>query len=195
MKDLLRFSVLTLFITLASCSTIREMSALAKCEFKVNGIKDLTLVGVNIQKINSITDLSWSDAGKIAAAIFTNSFPLNFTVNLDVKNPNKTKAALNHLDWILLIDDIQMVTGNVSNRVEIAPNGGVSTLPININFDLKQALKGKSYDAIKNFAFNLAGYGDGPTRITIKAKPTIMIGSKAIQYPGYISIKTQYTSN
>jgi hypothetical protein len=194
MKSIVRLSTLTVFIIFVSCSTIREISALAKCEFKVSNIKDLTLVGVNIQKINSITDLSWSDAGKIAAAIFTNSFPLAFTVNLDVKNPNKTKAALNHLEWILLIDDIQMATGNVNDRVEIAPNGGVSTLPININLDLKQALKGKSYDAIKNFAFNLAGYGDGPTRITIKAKPTIMIGTKAVQYPGYISIKTQYTS-
>lgn len=194
MKNLIRFCVLTVFIMLASCSTIREMSALAKCEFKVNNIKDLTLVGVNIQKISSITDLSWSDAGKIAAAIFTSSFPLNFTLNLDVKNPNKTMAALNHLDWILLIDDIQMAKGMVDKRVEIAPNGGVSNLPININFDLKEALSGKSYESIKNFAFNLAGYGSGPTRITVKAKPTIMIGNKSIQYPGYISIKTQYTS-
>ena len=195
MKNLKRFSVLTVFIVLASCSTIREIATLAKCEFKLSNIKDITLVGVYIQKINSITDLSWSDAAKIAAAVFTNSFPLSFTLNVDVKNPNKTNAALNNLDWILLIDDIQMVTGNVNKRVEISPDGGISTLPININFDLKQALSGKSFESIKNFAFNLAGYGSGPTRITLKAKPTIMIGKTAVQYPGYISIKTQYTSN
>jgi hypothetical protein len=195
MRNFIRLSVLTVFIVLTSCTTIRELSTLAKCEFKLGSIKDLTLVGVNIQKINSITDLSWGDGAKIAAAIFTSSFPLNFTLNIDVKNPNKTNAALNNLEWILLIDDIQMVTGNVNKRVEIAPNGGISTLPININFDLKEALSGKSFESIKNFAFNLAGYGSGPTRVTLKAKPTIMIGSKSIQYPGYISIKTQYTSN
>jgi len=97
------------------------------------------------------------------------------------------------LDWILLIDDIQMTNGILNQKVNI-PANSTKTVPLNLNFDLAKVLSGKSKDAILNFATNLAGTGNKPTRITLKAKPTINIGNVPVQYAGYLSIKTDYTS-
>jgi len=186
--------IVSIFI-LSSCAQLTEMVNLSKCEFKLNTIENLTLVGINIQQIKGVSDLSWGDAAKVTAAALSNNFPMSFTLNIEVKNPNKSNAALNSLEWILFIDDIQMVNGNVSNRVEIPANGGTSILPININFDLKQALSGQSGKNVLNFGFNLAGVGNRPTRIMVKAKPTIMVGSIPVQYPGYITIRNEFSSN
>jgi hypothetical protein len=98
------------------------------------------------------------------------------------------------MSWILYIDDIEMTQGVVNQRVEIPPNGGSSVIPVNISVNLMEVLRGESGDALLNFGFNVAGTGDRPTRILMKLKPTIYIGSSEIEYPGYINVKTEFTS-
>jgi hypothetical protein len=168
------------------------MATLAKCDFKLNSVKQLTLAGVNIQQIKSIKDLGLIDAGVITAALAGGQLPLSFTLNIEAKNPNDQLAAMNRLDWILFIDKIEMLQGTLTEKVQIPANGGTSVIPLYMNMDLKKVLSGKSAETIINFGFNLAGMGGEPTRITVKAKPTIMVGSREITYPGYISITTKY---
>ena len=127
-------------------------------------------------------------------AVSSNSFPLSFQLNLEGKNPNSEPAGLNKLEWILFIDDIQMTSGSLNQAFTIPLGNGIAQIPINLNFDLKKVLAGKSLDAMVNFGFNLAGAGNKPTRIMIKLKPTIMIGTFALTYPGYIKVKTEFTS-
>ena len=55
-------------------------------------------------------------------------------------------------------------------------------------FDLKKVLSGKSLDAIKNLAFNFAGIGSSSSNVTVKLKPSFIIGGNAISTPDYIPI-------
>jgi len=64
------------------------------------------------------------------------------------------------------------------------PYGGV---------DLKQALQGKSAEAMLNFAMNLSGNGDKPTRIKVKIKPSILVNGQPLSYPGYVTVKTEFS--
>jgi len=171
---------------------VNQMATFAKCDFRLNTIQNLSLGGVNIQAIKNFSDINLLDAAKLTAALANGSLPLTFTLNVDVKNPNSSSAAMNKLDWILLIDDIEMVRGINNQRVEIGPNGGISTLPLAISTDLKKVLTGKSTDAILNFGFNLAGVGNKPTRVTLKAKPSIMVANQSISYPGYINVNNEF---
>jgi len=174
----------------------RQVAMLSKCEFKLSSVDQLRLAGVNIQQVRKLTDLNMMDAAKITtAAISGGSLPLNFTLNVEARNPNAATAGLTKLDWILFIDDIQMVSGVNEQRIQIPGNGGTGTIPLTIGVNLKEVLKGKSGDAIANFGLNLAGAGNKPTRITLKAKPTIMVGSQTIAYPGYLTIQNEFTSN
>jgi len=200
MKKIPVIAAIFLMITLITgCEILdqaRQVAMLSKCEFKLKTVDQLRLAGVNIQQVKKLTDLNMMDAAKItAAAVSGGSLPLNFTLNVEARNPNEAAAGLTKLEWILFIDDIQMVSGVNEQRVQIPGNGGTGIIPLTIGIDLKQALKGKSGDAIANFGLNLAGAGNKPTRITLKAKPTIMVGSQAIAYPGYLTIQNEFTAN
>jgi len=166
---------------------------LAKCDFRIRSVENINLAGIYIQNINSIRNLNLTDAAKIMAAMGGSTFPLSLQLNFEGKNPNSTVAGLNRLEWILFIDDIQMTSGMVDKAFTIPPNNGIAIIPIQVGMDLKQALKGKSLDAIVNFGFNLAGVGNKPTRIKAKLKPTIMIGNYPLTYPGYISVTTEFS--
>ena len=166
---------------------------LAKCEFRIRSVENINLAGISIQNAASIKSLNITDAAKIMAAIGASTFPLSLQLNFEGKNPNSTAAGLNKLEWILFIDDIQMTSGSLDKAFTIPPNNGTAIIPVQVGLDLKQALKGKSLDAIVNFGFNLAGIGNKPTRIKAKLKPTIMIGNYPVSYPGYITVNTEFS--
>jgi hypothetical protein len=193
--------VLSLFIailvTFSSCEILEQASQVAnltKCEFRLKSVDQMRLAGVNIQQVDQLSDLNFIDAARITAAATSGNLPLNFTLNVEAKNPNGAAAGLNRLDWILLIDDIQMVSGVNEQNVQIPANGGTAVIPLTIGVNLKEALKGKSADAIANFGLNLAGAGNKPTRITLKAKPSIMVNGRSIAYPGYLTVENEFTS-
>ncbi len=193
--------ILSLFIatlfTLSSCDILEQASQVAnltKCEFRLKSVDQLRLAGVNIQQVDQFSDLTFMDAARITAAATSGNLPLNFTLNVEAKNPNGATAGLNRLDWILLIDDIEMVSGVNEQNIQIAANGGTSVIPLTIGINLKEALKGKSADAIANFGLNLTGAGNKPTRITLKAKPSIMVNGRSIAYPGYLTVENEFTS-
>ncbi len=190
MKQKVLFIILVLFI--ASCAQIKEFTNLLNCDFRLSSADNITLGGMNVQKFKSFTDLTIMDGAKLLANVASGTLPLNFTLNVEARNPNTQKAALNKLDWIAFIDDTQIATGTTTQRVEIAPNNGTGTFPIQINTDLAKLLSGQAAKNIVNFGLNLVDAGNRPTRISLKAKPTIMVGNYALQYPGYITIKKDF---
>jgi hypothetical protein len=193
----LNILILLLVAILGSCSVLEQASELqsfAKCEFRLKSVQNIRLAGVNVQQINDVSDLTIMEMAKLTTAFTSKNMPLKLTLNVEVRNPNRSKAALNELEWILFIDDIQMTSGNLNKRTEVPPYNGLAMLPIAMEFDLFEVLSGKSADAIINFALNLAGAGNRPTRIMLKAKPTLYVGSKKLTYPGYIRIENEFTS-
>ncbi|MCK9617229.1 MAG: LEA type 2 family protein [Lentimicrobiaceae bacterium] len=179
-----------------ACDVLQQaekMANLTKCEFRLGSVTNLKLAGINVQNAKAVKDLSLMDAQRLLTAVAANSFPLTFTLNVDVRNPNTSAAGLSKMDWILFIDDIQMLSGAVNQQVTI-PAKGIKAIPVNASVDLKKVLKGKTADAIINFGLNLASAGNKPTRMMMQLKPTIMIGSYPLSYPGYLTVKTVFTS-
>ena len=115
------------------------------------------------------------------------SIPMNFTLNLDVKNPNATVAALNGLQYIISIDDVQFTTGQVNQALNIA-GGASQTLPLNIGVDLATLMSGNSKTAVQNIAKNFIGIGSDKSNVTVQIKPTFMVGGRAITSPMYIPV-------
>jgi LEA14-like dessication related protein len=194
---LISLLLLILFFPFNSCDVAQQTQQvinLTKCDFRILTVQDITLAGVKVQNIQSVKDLDFSDMQKLMLAVAGSDFNLAMQLNVEGRNPNTSAAGLNKLDWILFIDDIQMTEGSVTQAFTIPPNNGTAVIPIAFGVDLKKVLQGKSLNAILNFGFNLAGTGNKPTRIMIKLKPTIMIGKNLITYPGYISVRTEFTS-
>jgi hypothetical protein len=167
------------------------MKNFGKCEFRIESARNMKLGGISIQGKDAVSDLSLYEMGKIGGVIAGGTLPLTFDLNIEAKNPNPVVAAMNKLDWILLIDDIEMARGILNQRIEV-PAGSFANFPVFINLDLMKSINGKSGEALINFAMNLAGTSSRPTRIKLKAKPTIMIGSTPVEYPGYITIRQEF---
>lgn len=196
-KILLLASISSL-IFFTSCDVMQQvtqMSNLTKCDFRLESVQQLNLAGINVQNVKSISDLNMIDAAKIASAVGSQQFPLDFTLNIEAKNPNTSAAGMTKIDWILLIDDIEMTRGTLDKQVTIPANNGIAIIPMQMHVDLQEALKGKSADAVINFGMNLAGTGNKPTRFTLQMKPTITIGGFPISYPGYLNVKTEFGVN
>jgi hypothetical protein len=194
MKKLLLAAVLAMIlIGCGVAKQIQEAKNFAKCEFRIRSIEGTRLGDVKIHNVKSLKDLSMKKAAEIAMVLGSNSIPLSFTLNLQAKNPNPENAAMNKLEWILFIDEYEMVAGVLDQKVEVVQNQ-IAEIPIQISTDLKEALKGKSRDAMVNLAFNVAGQGDNPTHILLKVKPSIEIAGVTIQYPGYIDVKMEFTA-
>lgn len=184
------FVFLFSFIVFTSCGVVQQVqqiASLTKCDFKLNDIQDVRIAGISVQNYKGSADLNFSDAARLAAALTGSTLPLTFNLNMEAHNPNGQVAGLNRLEWILLIDDIEMLNG-VNEEPFTIPANGSTIIPLRMNIDLRKALSGKSGQSLLNFGFNLAGANGEPTRIKLKAKPTILVGRFPIAYPGYITI-------
>lgn len=198
-KKISRLSIVILIIIFAtiavnSCNFLKEISALGKCEFRVTTLDDPEIAGVDVSQIRSFTDLSFVDMGIISASFLKGDLPLSFTLNVEVRNPNPATAALNGLEYLAFIDDVEVASGQLDRRVEIPANGGVTSIPLRLNTDLIDIMKKDSRQALVNFGLNLADAGNRPTRVSIKVKPTILVGAMEINYPGYFTVKHDFTS-
>lgn len=172
----------------------RQASNLSNCDFRIASVRNVTLAGVNLTNISSLSDLGMTESARILGGFASSTFPLTLTVNLEGRNPNTSPAGLNRLEWILFIDDIQMTSGILDRAFTIQPKG-TAVIPVDVSIDLKKVLTGKSAQAMINFCLNLAGIGNTPTRVKARLKPTVFVAGQPITYPGFITVSTSYSGN
>ena len=153
MKRLL--AVMIVFALLSSCSILSELTALAKCEFSFHSAQDPVISGIDVMRVQAFTDLTFMDGQRVVANILQKKFPFGITANVEVKNPGLVSAAVNSIEWIAFIDDIQISTGTIDQRIEIPGNGGTSIIPIRIETDLFEYLKGDNPKTMLNFGLNV----------------------------------------
>ena len=183
-----------LMLLLGSCSLLKEIATLGKCEFRVTTLENPELAGIDVSQVNSFGDINFTDMGIITASIVRGVLHLEFTLNIEARNPNPAMAAMNKLEYMAFIDDVQIASGALNQRVEIPPNGGIATIPMRLSTDVIDILKKDSRQALVNFGLNLADAGNRPTRVSIKVKPTILVGAMEIVYPGYFTVKYDFSS-
>ena len=177
-----------------SCSFLKEISTFAKCEFRMTTLEDPHLAGINVSQIHSYSDIGFADMAILTASVMKGELPLTFTLNVEAKNPNPVMAALNKLEYLAFIDDVQVASGALNQRIEIPASGGIALIPLQLQTDLIEILNKDSRQALVNFGLNLADAGNRPTRVSLKVKPTILVGAMEIIYPGYFTVKYDFTS-
>jgi LEA14-like dessication related protein len=185
---------LLLLTGIQSCSFLKEISTLGKCEFRMGTLEKPVIAGIDVGRINNFTDLTLVDAGIVGASVLRGELPLSFTLNIEARNPNPATAALNRLEYMAYIDDVEIARGSLDQRVEIAPNGGIAIIPLRLSTDLVSILNKDSRAALFNFGLNLADASNRPTRVTLKVKPTIMVGMMEIVYPGYFNVQHDFST-
>lgn len=194
-QSMKKFLVISLLlVTLAGCSILSELTALSKCEFSFHSAQDPVVAGIDVMRIQNYSDLTFMDGQRIVANILQKRLPFGITANVEVRNPGPVTAALNYIEWIAFIDDVQISTGRIEQRVEIPGNGGTTLVPIRIETDLFQYLQGDNPKTMLNFALNLVDAGGQPTRLSMKIKPSVYVGNTLVPYPDYFTIGKTFSS-
>lgn len=190
----LRF-LLLFFISISiatSCKTLMSYVNVVKCDFRMESLKEPSIAGIDVSRIKSFSDLNFMQAGKITTSYLSGNIPLNFTINLEGKNPNTAEARMAQFDWILKIDDVQITTGTNQQEYVIPANEGKVIMPLKISVNLLDVLNNEAKDALLNFGLNLADASGKPTRVSMQIKPTINVSGVPITYPGYIDLGTEF---
>lgn len=179
---------LTVLMCLPGCKTLESAYNLTNCKYDYRSITNLTLSEMNLS--NGISAIN---AAKILGILngSSSSIPLEFTLNLDVKNPNTSKAAFQALNYIIQIDDVEFTTGYLSQPFSVGA-GETKQLPINIGVDLAQLISKNSKSAIINIAKNFIGIGSEKSNVTIQLKPTFDVGGSLIASPVYIPVNFSF---
>ena len=188
----LKKTLIILFVTmgLASCDVLNQVSQMANlvnCTFDFNSVNQIQMLGINLSKGMSKTDLNATQLLSLADAIMRKQLPVSFNVNVDVKNPNSIAAAMTKMDYILTLNGKQVVSTTMNNGINVPANSS-SVVSIPITTDLFQLFSGESADAIVNLAFKLAGASSNPVNVGLKVKPYISINGQQLAYPDFISM-------
>ncbi|NDW18432.1 hypothetical protein D0T53_05815 [Dysgonomonas sp. 216] len=183
--------VISLMLIFSGCDVSKELSSaynITQCKYDYNSISNLTVSGMNLSSGISATNVL-----KLTSILTgqANSIPMNFTLNMDVKNPNQSAAKMHGMQYIISIDDIEFTTGSVNQTMNIAA-GGKQTLPLTIGLDLATLMKSNSKTAVQNIAKNFLGIGNSKSKVTVQLKPTFMIGSTPITSPVYIPVSFNF---
>lgn len=179
---------LFLLLTAAGCATLQQLAALRNVDFSLDRVSDLRLAGIDLAGIRSFDDLTFVDAGRLALAVSRNELPLDFSLHLLAENPaeNSTEARLIQMDWTLLLQDRETLSG-VFDRETLLPPGQPTDVPLTISMDLLDFFEGSAQDLLE-LALSIADQGGSPKEMAIRATPTIQTPLGPMRYPQPITI-------
>ena len=185
-------TLIILFVTmgLASCDVltqVAQMANFANCKFNFNSVDQIQMLGVNLSKGMSKSDLNAAQLLSLANAIANKKLPVSFNVNVGVNNPNSIAASMTKMDYIVSLNGKEVISTTLNKSVNVGANSS-SVVSIPITTDLFQLFSGESADALLNLAFKLAGASSEPVNVGLKVKPYISINGQQLAYPDFISM-------
>jgi hypothetical protein len=172
---------------LVSCQTLREVTNLKDVRFRIDRASDARLADVQLRDIQSYEDLRGADIARLAASVSGGELPLSFTLHVEAENPasNSVNARLTKMDWTLLLDEQETISGIFDREVVLRP-GTPENVPVGIKLDL-----------IEFFDQNLRGLidlasavgGDGPpSNVQLRVRPTVRTPLGEMKYPDPITV-------
>ncbi|MCQ2973702.1 MAG: LEA type 2 family protein [Bacteroidales bacterium] len=183
------FLILTSIIVLLSvgCKPVSQLATFIKCDFDFISVSNVKVADINVNSIHKYSDFTLVDVAKLLKAFKDKNFILSLTVNVNAKNPNPKTATLAGFDYILWIDDIQVLTGSMDQKFVIEPNQSID-MPMNFDVDLLEVLRSESRDKILSFGCGLATNNADASRVKLSLKPYLKNDNKITKFPTYITI-------
>jgi hypothetical protein len=198
-----RFSIALLslagILCFQSCAALDQMASvlasLQKLHFKLSGVRDFRLLGLDISGKSKLSEFSAMDALRMVDSYRSKKLPVDFVVDVLAVNPNdgtggtrRTTSTLTGLECRLLIDSKPTVTGNIDSPVEIPGTGQESVIPIRISLDLLEFFGDKRYEDLLQLALAIGGKSRTSSRLSLDAQPTVSTPLGPMTYPGRITI-------
>ncbi|MFT4032015.1 MAG: hypothetical protein QM669_06315 [Siphonobacter sp.] len=197
-KTLIFCSLLITVFTLTRCGVnkqIAEAKTLGECKYNIVSADSIYLAGIDIRQFRTFEALNPLRYPQLSAGLLQRNVPLDAHINLDIANPTSRMAAINQLEYRILLTNKELANGFINQRIVVEP-GAHTRVPVKLSTNAFQLLSdAATRDAFIQLVQNLAGNNSvKPSKLTIKIKPTLAIGNKQVNYPGYITIDQEVTN-
>jgi hypothetical protein len=176
-----------ILVLAAGCATLQRWSQLPQVDFHLDRVSDPDLAGVDLSRIRRFEDLRPADLLRIAGAARADRLPLTFDLHVGAENPsaNQYDLRLERLEWTLLLEDRETVSGVFARELVIAA-GGTTDIPLRVEIDLLRFFDEGASD-LARLAIRAAGAGE-PTHLKLRARPTVRTPLGPIRFPNEITI-------
>jgi hypothetical protein len=189
-------------LLLPSCETLdqitRTLMSLRRLQFRLDGVHDFSLLGINFAGKSALTEFSAADGLELFQGFRSKRLPAELTLDILVQNPNdgtggstKTTSTLTSLESRLLIDGKPTVYGNIDKPIEVPGTGQAVTIPVRMSIDLFEFFGQQGYEDIINLALAIGGKRRDVSRISLDAQPKVSTPFGEIVYPGRITIASK----
>lgn len=160
----------------------KQIKAFENCKFEVRQVDSVYLAGMDVERLLQKGDFN---PGNIAFAMLSKDVPLTGLVHMQISNPGKDLAGINEFQYRILIKDQELANGVIDQKIKIAAGESMS-VPVKVQSNVYGLLSnGKVLEELLNFISKKQETSN--TEFTIKLKPTIAIGNKQVNYPGWIT--------
>lgn len=201
MRSPIKVALLIIPVLFSQCGINRQVQqakGLSKSRYAVRSADSITIAGYDIQvfkDIRQLEDVNPLNYPAVATGLLRKDIPFKGNINLEIVNPTSDTAAINQFDYRLLLAGNEFATGTVQRRVAVPPGGGKALVAIPVNANAYGLIANLgTRKAFIDLIGNLAGSKQTePSRITLKIRPTLMLGNKSVQYPGFIDIEKEVT--
>ena len=197
-KILFFFTLFT--ICFSSCiglnKQVKQIKALEDCKFEIKSADSISIANVDITNFIVGQKIDFGNLPMLALALLRKETPLKARLNLVITNPGGKLAAINQFEYKVFIRDRELASGIVNQKIAIDPNGGVKSVPVQINSDIYELISDRKIrEAVTKFLTATADNGNHKEKFTLKIKPTLDFGNEQLKYPGYITIEKEFGRN
>ena len=187
-----------LSFVLLSCGINKQanqLQTLQDCIYELRSADSIYVAGKDVSKMINNKSVNLNNMPEFAWAYLRKDVPLRARINLKIKNPTHQIAAINRFEYLVSIKGQQLASGLVNQKVSVAAGDSI-IVPVTVNANIYQILSnGNTMQEILDF---IKGGNDAATEkkgiVTLKIKPSIAIGEKLVNYPGYITIEKEVSS-
>lgn len=172
----------------------QQIKALEDCTYKIKNVNQITLAGSDLGRLINQQDFNLASLPGVALGLLRKDIPLRANLNLEITNPSVNLAAINQFEYKILVNNTDLAEGIINQAVSI-PQGQTVTVPVQMSSNIYGLISnGNVLNDIIKAAQKGAKSDDKLGLLTIKIKPTIMIGNTPVKYPGYITINKDISS-
>ncbi|SEI69784.1 hypothetical protein SAMN05216327_103311 [Dyadobacter sp. SG02] len=187
---------------MTSCGVSRQVSeakVFGDCKYDIASVDSVYLAGIDIREFRNLKSFNDFDLARypgLAMGLLRKNVPLNLRVNVDITNPTRKRAAINQLEYKVLLTESEIFNGYLSQLIEVLPGTTPTRVPVSLQTNAYQLLSNdKTRDQFVNMILALTGKSDAkPSKFVVKVRPTLDIAGKQVNYPGYITFEKEITS-
>ncbi|MDZ7778810.1 MAG: LEA type 2 family protein [Gemmatimonadota bacterium] len=167
----------------SGCATVQQMMAVRDVDFSFDRVAEVNLAGIDIEAVSSFSELGLSDASRLMTAVSERDLPLTLDVHLRALNPedNAIDARLVRMDWTLLIEGRETLSGVFDDEV-VLPPGEPRDVRVPVSLNLVEFFDGSARDLVE-LTRSLAGIGGRPAEVALRASPVVETAVGPIRYP------------